>query len=74
MQAIEIFHSDHTPENVAYYGSLATRFGLVVTGGSDFHGDNKPAISLGTGMRNNLAIPDAILVSLKEAASGGRQS
>jgi predicted metal-dependent phosphoesterase TrpH len=73
MQAIEVFHSDHTPENVAYYGSLAMRFGLRMTGGSDFHGGNKPSISLGTGMRNNLAIPDKILVSLKELVWGVRQ-
>jgi hypothetical protein len=49
------------------------RFGLRMTGGSDFHGGNKPSISLGTGMRNNLAIPDKILVSLKELVWGVRQ-
>jgi hypothetical protein len=74
MQAIEVFHSDHTPENVAYYGSLAMRFGLAMTGGSDFHGGNKPSISLGTGMRNNLAIPDGILLSLKELSGGCRKA
>jgi 3',5'-nucleoside bisphosphate phosphatase len=73
MQAIEVFHSDHTPENVAYYRSLAMRFGLAMTGGSDFHGGNKPTISLGTGMRNNLEVPDGILVSLKELAAGARR-
>ena len=48
--AIEVYHSDHSPENVAYYKSLAERFGLGITGGSDFHGGNKPLISLGTGL------------------------
>ena len=57
MRAIEVYHSDHTPENVAYYKSLAERFGLAVTGGSDFHGGNKPLISLGTGLRGNLLCP-----------------
>ncbi|MDQ1469347.1 MAG: 3,5-nucleoside bisphosphate phosphatase [Bryobacterales bacterium] len=65
MQAIEVFHSDHTPENVAYYQSLANRFGLGVTGGSDFHGGNKPLISLGTGLRGNLNVPDSVLDGLK---------
>ena len=74
MQAIEVFHSDHTPENVAYYESLAIRFGLAMTGGSDFHGANKPSIALGTGMRNNLAVPDGILLSLKELVGGARQA
>ena len=40
-QAIEVYHSDHSPENVSYYKSLAERFGLGMTGGSDFHGANK---------------------------------
>jgi predicted metal-dependent phosphoesterase TrpH len=65
MRAIEVFHSDHTPENVAYYRSLAARFGLGVTGGSDFHGGNKPLISLGTGLRGNLNVPDSVLDGLK---------
>lgn len=58
LQAIEVYHSDHSPENVAFYQSLADQYKLGVTGGSDFHGDNKPAISLGTGIRNNLKVPD----------------
>jgi hypothetical protein len=65
MGAIEVWHSDHTPENVAYYLSLAKRFGLAATGGSDFHGANKPLISLGTGLRNNLRIPDQVLADLR---------
>lgn len=67
MRALEVYHSDHTPENVAFYLSLAKRFHLAPTGGSDFHGANKPMIVLGTGLRNNLAIPDEILEGLKRA-------
>ncbi len=65
MGAIEVFHSDHTPENVAYYQSLGKRFNLAVTGGSDFHGGNKPTISLGTGHRGNLAVPYSVLEGLR---------
>jgi predicted metal-dependent phosphoesterase TrpH len=70
MRALEVFHSDHSPENVAYYLSLAERFGLVATGGSDFHGGNKPLIALGTGLRGNLAIPESVLEGLKRVAVG----
>ena len=45
--------------------TLANRFGLAVTGGSDFHGGNKPQISLGTGLRGNLNVPDSVLDGLK---------
>jgi 3',5'-nucleoside bisphosphate phosphatase len=69
LRAIEVYHSDHSPENVSYYASLAGRFRLGMTGGSDFHGGNKPAISLGTGKDHNLAVPDALLDDLKSLAA-----
>ena len=69
MRAIEVYHSDHSPENVSYYASLAERFHLGITGGSDFHGANKPLISLGTGKRNNLHVPDALAENLRDLAS-----
>jgi hypothetical protein len=65
MGAIEVWHSDHSPENVSYYRSLAERFGLAMTGGSDFHGANKPLIALGTGLRKNLHVADEVLTDLR---------
>lgn len=47
MDAIEAFHTDHSPEVQAEYEALAGRIGVAVTGGSDFHGDAKPHIELG---------------------------
>jgi hypothetical protein len=70
MKAIEVYHSDHSPENVAFYLSLAEKCGLTPTGGSDFHGGNKPNIQLGTGQRGNLRVPDSILSALKKTAGG----
>jgi predicted metal-dependent phosphoesterase TrpH len=70
LKAIEVYHSDHSPENVAYYKSLAERFDIGMTGGSDFHGANKPMISLGTGCRNNLNVPDELLEKLAGLAIG----
>lgn len=35
---VEVKHSDHTPEQIAYYTELAERYGLIATAGSDFHG------------------------------------
>jgi predicted metal-dependent phosphoesterase TrpH len=39
LPALEVFHSDHDPETTARYHRLATRSRLLITGGSDFHGD-----------------------------------
>ena len=38
MPAIEVFHSDHDAADVVRYEQMASRFGLLVTGGSDYHG------------------------------------
>jgi 3',5'-nucleoside bisphosphate phosphatase len=38
LDALECFHSDHTPAVTDTYLALASRYGLAVTGGSDFHG------------------------------------
>jgi hypothetical protein len=40
LPAIEVWHSEHDAEAVARYAGMAERWGLVPTGGSDFHGDD----------------------------------
>jgi predicted metal-dependent phosphoesterase TrpH len=40
LDAIEVYHSDHTPDDVQAYRNMATRFNALVSGGSDFHGDD----------------------------------
>jgi predicted metal-dependent phosphoesterase TrpH len=39
LDAIEVYHSDHAPEDERAYEQLATRLGVLISGGSDFHGD-----------------------------------
>lgn len=39
LDALEAYHSDHGPDLVKHYRELALREGVLVTGGSDFHGD-----------------------------------
>jgi predicted metal-dependent phosphoesterase TrpH len=38
LDAIEAYHTDHSPDDTARYLATARRLGLAVTGGSDFHG------------------------------------
>lgn len=58
LDGIETWHPDHQPADVERYAGLARRFGLIVTGGSDYHGDNKPSPELGrwdgVSVRSNL--------------------
>lgn len=65
LRALEVFHSDHRPKDVDRYLDLARRMDLAVTGGSDFHGANKPRIELGSGYEGNLNIPRSVLDDLR---------
>jgi predicted metal-dependent phosphoesterase TrpH len=47
LDGIEVIHSDHRESTVDELMSLAKRFDLLQSGGSDFHGSNKPHIQLG---------------------------
>lgn len=47
LDAIECYYTKHTPEMQEFYLSLAKKYGLHVTGGSDFHGESvKPDVPL----------------------------
>lgn len=47
LDGIECYYSQHTPERTQVYLEMARRTGLMVTGGSDFHGASKPDVHLG---------------------------
>jgi Predicted metal-dependent phosphoesterases (PHP family) len=47
LQGLEIIHSDHNSIDQEFYSRIAIQYDLIMTGGSDFHGDNKPNVSLG---------------------------
>lgn len=47
LQGIEVFYPKHTPEQTTRFLALAERYDLAVTGGTDFHGANKPGVDLG---------------------------
>lgn len=72
---LEVFHSEHSREQTGYLLALARRFELAVTGGSDFHGEGKPGVCMGTGMNGNLSLNRELLEALRQAAKGrGAQS
>lgn len=68
LRGIECRYSGYDSEQVAYLEGLADEYGLLKTGGSDFHGDNKPHIHLGSGLEGELEVPYAWLEELKKAA------
>lgn len=60
---IEVKYSNHSAQDEAFVRRLSKEFDLLPSGGSDFHGTNKPDIDLGSG-RGNLSIPYEYLEKL----------
>lgn len=69
LQGIEVYYSEHTAPMVKHYLGLTKKFGLVATGGSDFHGALTPDIRLGRGF-GNLDVPDAVVDALAARRPG----
>ena len=63
LDAIEAIYASYRPEQSIYLQRLAQKHDLLITGGSDFHGENKPQINIGVGM-GDLNVPDAVLEPL----------
>ena len=70
LDAIETRYSDFDEEMTATAISLAEEFGLKQSGGSDFHGQSKPHISLGTG-RGSLFVPYEFYENMRACADYG---
>ena len=62
---IEAIYSTYNRADEACIRQLAKKYNLHVSGGSDFHGKNKPYIDLGVG-RGNLKVPDEVWANLKQ--------
>ena len=64
LQAMEVYYSTYDEAETAAACQLAQAHGLAYSGGSDYHGGNKPDIALGRG-KGNLQIPLEWLEQLK---------
>ena len=67
---LEAVYGRYSPRRRTDLGNLARRFGLVATGGSDFHGVTKPDLHVGTGT-GDLRVPDRVLDQLEAVRPPG---
>ena len=68
---IEAIYSSHNRQQTDRYCSISKNQGLLVTGGSDFHGETKPNLLVGTGY-GNLSVPSDLLEPMRALAAGRR--
>ncbi len=76
LRGIEVYYPEHSSAETAQYKSLAERYGLVITGGTDYHGIDKNGVDLGIG-KGEMRLPYSMVEALKEVRnsckdSGGR--
>jgi predicted metal-dependent phosphoesterase TrpH len=64
LDGVEAYHAEHTVAQRAHFVSVARRFGLIVTGGSDYHGPGMRSAALGAG-----ACPDRAVEALRRRAT-----
>jgi predicted metal-dependent phosphoesterase TrpH len=64
LDALEAYHSDHAPEDIRRSLMLAERYGLALSGGSDYHGEVRGGVVLGRG-RGGMRVPVELMEKLK---------
>ena len=65
LDGVEGYYTDYTPDMEVRYRAIAKELGLVISGGTDYHGANKPHIAIGKG-RGELEIPYSVLDGLRQ--------
>lgn len=63
---LESFYSEYSPDTRLELVERARRVGLIPSGGSDYHGDYKPGLRIGSGF-GDLAVEPWVLEELREA-------
>lgn len=63
LAGLEVYYPLHKPDQIARYAALADELGLVKTGGTDFHGLNKPDADIGFGLAE-LGLKDSVIEEL----------
>ncbi|MDU5947939.1 MAG: phosphatase, partial [Paenibacillus macerans] len=67
---IEVYHSDHGPDEEKRYMAMAEQFGLIATGGSDYHGVRQGVVFHGD--LGGRTAPPGTVERLKRAAPAAR--
>lgn len=65
LDGLEVYYTTHSKEDTDYLLQRCKQHQLIITGGSDFHGGNKPGLDLASGY-GNLTIPSDLLIAIHE--------
>ncbi len=65
LKGIEVYYPEHSPSDIIKYREIAERFGLIETGGTDYHGIEKNGLEIGIG-KGDMRLPYSIVENLKK--------
>ncbi len=65
LDGIEGYYTDYTSQMQEKFHGLARELGLMVSGGTDYHGIHKPHITIGKGL-GNMGVPYSVLEKIKK--------
>lgn len=71
LAGIECLYTGYLPNQVEEYVGLAREFGLLVTGGTDYHGENKPGVRIGVAY-GRLKVPLSAFEALEARCAAAR--
>ncbi len=71
MEGLEVYHSEHSADDVMRYQQLARQLDLVATGGTDFHGHIRQGVRLGLGWGSMRISYDTVVAIRQRIARGG---
>ena len=66
LDGMERYYPNYSAEDADFAARMIHKYDLLPTGGTDFHGTNRPGIEMGTGMQGNMAVPYAFFQGVKE--------
>lgn len=66
LDGMERFYPNYSAEDAEFAVHMIAKYDLMPTGGTDFHGTNRPGIEMGSGMNGNITVPYAFFEGVKE--------
>lgn len=67
LTGMEQYYPNYTEEDKAFARTMIDKYGMLPTGGTDFHGANRPGILLGTGLEHNMDTPLSFWEKIRES-------
>ena len=65
LDGMERFYPNYSAEDAEFAARMIAKYDLMPTGGTDFHGTNRPGIEMGSGLNGNMAVPYAFYEEVK---------